>query len=333
MLTLQEKAERRLEREGRRTGAERQRLGLDAVSTSSSSSTGSSSPPASLSHGSGAFTKSSTVSSRGHGQPMNYSEHFQNTAKLGRFTLGGVTRKVHQAKRKGHANGVGQFRVVEQEADGRKSVKSLSGLQRDNHVMYVERRGMRGLFPDPEADTRSVPYSEPDLHTDEHTDGKDTVSIFDRPGFGSVAFFNRRPTSNALIALSKEKGGREGDPSQAFQRTSSFSDSIGTLGSLAARIQDTARFDADLPWGDEDVALEDDQQGSPLELFLVANGLEDWLSLLAREHVDLPALLLLTDADLKELGLPLGPRRKVLEAVARRKRLAENPPPITETLL
>ena len=45
-------------------------------------------------------------------------------------------------------------------------------------------------------------------------------------------------------------------------------------------------------------------------------GLDRYASVLAEQEVDLEALRLLTEKDLQELGLPLGPRKKLLKALA-----------------
>ena len=51
-------------------------------------------------------------------------------------------------------------------------------------------------------------------------------------------------------------------------------------------------------------------------MFLAAHGLGDWASQLTREGIDLDALMLLTEADLAEsLGMPLGPRKKLMKAI------------------
>jgi class 3 adenylate cyclase len=53
-----------------------------------------------------------------------------------------------------------------------------------------------------------------------------------------------------------------------------------------------------------------------LERFLAALGLEHYAGVLAGNDVDLDILPSLSDADLKELGLSLGHRRRLLRALA-----------------
>lgn len=96
--------------------------------------------------------------------------------------------------------------------NGKKSVRSLTGLRRDSEVMYVgtydtqaQQIGRRGKIADVWG-TLSKAQSTPDLLGDrifdedaeeddeEDTDGirdvflQEPASIFNRPGFGSVAF-------------------------------------------------------------------------------------------------------------------------------------------------
>ena len=68
-----------------------------------------------------------------------------------------------------------------------------------------------------------------------------------------------------------------------------------------------------------------DRRGSALDAFLQAYGLLDYVPVLAREKLDMNSLTLVTDLDLKDLGIPLGPRRVLLDAVARRRTTLGNP--------
>ncbi|XP_063065946.1 phospholipase DDHD2 [Engraulis encrasicolus] len=68
---------------------------------------------------------------------------------------------------------------------------------------------------------------------------------------------------------------------------------------------------------------EEEGEKESLEEVLREKGLEPHLLTLHREQVDAEALLLCSDGDLKELGIPLGPRRKILDLVKRWKRSRE----------
>ena len=58
--------------------------------------------------------------------------------------------------------------------------------------------------------------------------------------------------------------------------------------------------------------------------WLTANGLSEFEEIFAQNQVDLKTLFVLTDADLKELGLPFGPRKRILNTIAELK-AAERP--------
>ncbi|GAB2214186.1 hypothetical protein Droror1_Dr00018526 [Drosera rotundifolia] len=54
---------------------------------------------------------------------------------------------------------------------------------------------------------------------------------------------------------------------------------------------------------------------------LSALGLEKYVIAFKHEEVDMHALRQMSDNDLKELGIPMGPRKKILQALARQKRI------------
>lgn len=72
---------------------------------------------------------------------------------------------------------------------------------------------------------------------------------------------------------------------------------------------------------------------SPLTSFLATLGLEGIAPLLEQERIDLDALTLCSDSDLKEINVPLGPRRKIMAAIKRRKGDLQTPGTLTDTSL
>jgi hypothetical protein len=56
--------------------------------------------------------------------------------------------------------------------------------------------------------------------------------------------------------------------------------------------------------------------GASLERFLNSLNLARYLPLFVAEEVDMAALALCTDEDLLALGVPLGPRKKILAMVS-----------------
>ncbi|KAI4484835.1 PREDICTED: Usher syndrome type-1G protein homolog [Polistes canadensis] len=272
----------------------------------------------------------------------------------------GTTTKKHGSAvcRKALAKkAVDDFKIIEIEVDGRKSVRSLTGLRRDSEIMYVgtyesqaQQIGRRGKIADVWG-TLSKAQSTPDLlgdrscdEEDEDEDGQDEErsnnkivrdigllreqgSIFDRPGFGSVAF--RRPITATLDNLPVTQtdvhlqngngscvngsinGSTNGHRIVANGQNEEIS--IGSAGSLARRQS---------MWDDELLSEDDetDEEWTPLQRFLVANNLSSIHTILEAEQIDLEALMLLTDADIAALKLPLGPRRKLTNAIANRKK-------------
>ena len=54
---------------------------------------------------------------------------------------------------------------------------------------------------------------------------------------------------------------------------------------------------------------------------------------LSRQQMDMEALMLCGEEDLKEIGLPMGPRKKILDAVNKRRHTLERPGIIIDSLL
>jgi len=125
--------------------------------------------------------------------------------------------------------------------------------------------------------------------------------------------------------MSDESSGRRGSD----RSSTSYADSIGSVGSLAHR----NALELEQNW-EEDQDLDDSTSKTiPILLFLYAHGLKEYLSIFRSEKIDLEALMLLNEEDLISLGLPLGPRRKVLKAIDRRKNILDNPGNMSDTRL
>ncbi|XP_053850750.1 pre-mRNA splicing regulator USH1G [Vidua macroura] len=242
----------------------------------------------------------------------------------------------------------GTFKIYE---DGRKSVQSLSGLQLGNDVMFVKqgtyaspkewtRRNIRDMFLTDE-DTVSRAISDPGLHMDSaHSEvstdsGHD--SLFNRPGLGTMVF-RRNYVSSGLFGIGREDGGTLGEDSadgmgirlrSRLQRSPSLNDSIGSANSLQERNAE------ELPWDEVELGLDDDDEPdtSPLETFLASLHMFEFISILKKEKIDLEALMLCSDNDLKSINIPLGPRKKIVDAIQRRRQTLEKPDVIVDTEL
>ncbi|XP_026856172.1 Usher syndrome type-1G protein homolog isoform X2 [Electrophorus electricus] len=255
-----------------------------------------------------------------------------------------------QKKLEKKKQGDGTFKIYE---DGRKSVRSLSGLQLGNDVMFLKqgtyvnprdrgRRNIRDMFQRDTEDAISRAISEPDLqgpdvdYSEVSTDsGHD--SLFNRPGLGTMVF-RRNYVSGGLFGIGAQDDSSVVGSGQApnvrlrsrLQRSPSLDeDSIGSAHSLQERnIQE-------LPWEEVELGLDDDDEpeSSPLEVFLATLSMNEFISIFKREKIDLEALLLCSDDDLKGIHIPLGPRKKIMDACKRRLETIEEPDNIEDTQL
>jgi hypothetical protein len=88
----------------------------------------------------------------------------------------------------------------------------------------------------------------------------------------------------------------------------------------------------DVPWQADDL-IDDDDDATPLVRFLESCDLSRYLHLFTKEDIDLSKLSLLTDKDLAELGLLMGPRRAIQDALQQRRDVLSQPRPIVDSYL
>lgn len=88
----------------------------------------------------------------------------------------------------------------------------------------------------------------------------------------------------------------------------------------------------DVPWHADDL-IDDDDDATPLVRFLESCELSSYLHLFTNEDIDLSKLALLTDNDLVQLGLPMGPRRAIQHALKLRQDVLSEPRPIVDSYL
>ena len=190
---------------------------------------------------------------------------------------------------------------------------------------------------------------EPNTDSERH-DMKPTLmlessSIFERPGFGSVSFRGKF-TPESLFFMpryyhpdsagnSEDDADSGHDHSQGGSNSSSIipkylsnknmcpdresfaSDSIGSAGSLVQ----------------PEYGELSESKSIPVLLFLYAHGLKEYYELFEVEKIDIDALMLLTENDLISLGIPLGPRRKLINAIHQRQLLLDTNGHVFETKL
>ena len=237
-------------------------------------------------------------------------------------------------------------------------MRSLSGLQLGNDVMFLKhgtytnpgeppRLTIRDMFHPLQhdaADAISRAMSDPGLHDAAYSEisvdsGRD--SLFTRPGLGTMVFRRNYMSTDAFGATARDEGSVAGSepvgraPNVRLRghlprRSPSLDeDSIGSALSLQERNAQ------ELPWEDVDISLDEDlePESSPLETFLACQGLAEFLQIFRREKIDLQALLLCSDQDLTSIHIPLGPRKKLLEACKTRLDTLEEPEAIEDTEL
>ncbi|TRY92433.1 hypothetical protein DNTS_029001 [Danionella cerebrum] len=262
-----------------------------------------------------------------------------------------IQRKLEKKKQ-----GDGTFKVSE---DGRRSVRSLSGLQLGNDVMflkqgtYVERRQQSS----PRINILNMFSGKPDIRTDERVEEADTVSralsdpglyeaayseistdsgrdsLFNRPGLGTMVF-RRNYVTDGLFQMARNEGSVAGSepvgrvPNVHLRgRLPLRSPSLDDV-SLGSSLSLQEKNLQDLPWEEGDLGLEEEDDelqpcSAPLEVFLASQGLTDFLSIFHREQIDLEALLLCSEKDLISIHIPLGPRKKLLEACSQHNSVME----------
>lgn len=301
---LQEQAQRKAEKEERRLQKERDLIeNKDAISSSGKSTI---------------KEKLKTLTLRYKGRPKLYSE----------YTHGPDNNLIQPYSGKKAS----EFKVGEIDESGKRTIRSLSGLKRGTEVMYVPNRPSVHNLVDIDLNGDSGIDSS-------NFDDEDMISgsIFNRPGVGKIAFLPRNSVAVPTLRSIPQ------DPAEAFfdeeldpaihyfhNREDSVADSIGTANTLVQRM-------GNLPWNEDEVEeLDDDEElsdYSPLELFLATCSLTDYLAIFTQEKIDLDALLLLQDEDMKDLGLEMGPRRKLKDAIQRRKDIIQNPGAMLDSYL
>ncbi|KAG7505083.1 ankyrin repeat and SAM domain-containing protein 4B [Solea senegalensis] len=144
--------------------------------------------------------------------------------------------------------------------------------------------------------------------------GEAKQSIFNRPGLGGLIFMKK-------MELESDDVPRGNDENLGYL----VQNTLFEAEEVADGYEENG--DTNLPWDQEDLGLDDDEndETSPLDVFLSAVSCPEFALAFHREHLDLEALMLCSDEDLKSIRIQLGPRKKILEAAARRKNTLEAP--------
>ncbi|XP_016078158.1 PREDICTED: ankyrin repeat and SAM domain-containing protein 4B [Miniopterus natalensis] len=189
-------------------------------------------------------------------------------------------------------------------------------------------RNVMEVFREEEEDTVSGDFKEK-LQLSAEDSCAQHESILSRPGLGNIVFRRNKILSPEDISDSKRELGFK-VPSELLQRQ-------GTAQADEAEADeegDESSLEDDLPWDKDVVEWEEDVvDATPLEVFLQSHHLEKLLPFFMREQIDLDALLLCSDEDLQSIQMQLGPRKKVLSAISRRKQVLQQPGQLVDTSL
>ena len=245
------------------------------------------------------------------------------------------------------SNTMTAFKVSEYDDTGKRTIKSVKGtlVRKDAQVLYVTDReitesgarpALTNVFHGTTLDDKSWNKSKKDNLTDSGNDSFDSnladedeaPGIFNRPNFGQIAFRKRMDHLNTFKAVDIPID--DLDPANCTEETefvedterrhSSGTDSFGTAGSSGEA--------GELPWKPEDVEFDDDEEEnefSTVIVFLESCGLTNYTKLFTDGEVDMDALMRLTNQDFQDMGLPIGPRRKLMDAIQRRRVVLTEP--------
>ncbi|XP_049600207.1 ankyrin repeat and SAM domain-containing protein 4B isoform X1 [Syngnathus scovelli] len=206
--------------------------------------------------------------------------------------------------------------------------KDMGTLQRDANVLFLKQEDAaseNAEFLDifDERDERML-QDEGELgygDDDDESAGQVKQSIFNRPGLGGLIFMKRMSLdTDDVTGGNNENLGYlvENDKIEGEEDLSGFE----------------GNADTEVPWEQDDLGLdEEEEETSPLDAFLSSVSLPEFALAFTREHLDLEALMLCSDQDLKGIRIQLGPRKKILEAVARRKDALARPGALGDSCL
>ncbi|XP_062388053.1 ankyrin repeat and SAM domain-containing protein 4B [Sardina pilchardus] len=208
----------------------------------------------------------------------------------------------------------------------------MAEMQGDSNVIFMKQNGstekpeFADMFNEQDEDEDESGIG--DLNEDDADDGGVHESIFQRPGLGKMVF---RKNFSMEMGVEPEDGSGDWE--------GPMGDDLATLihkEVMETEEDDNSGFAAEgsVPWNQEEIGLDDlDEDMTPLDAFLSSISLMDFAPVFVREKLDLDALMLCRDEDLRGIRIQLGPRKKILEAAARRKAVLDHPGILKDTFL
>lgn len=274
---------------------------------------------------------------------------FSQIAQPTRRGVGGAQRKILQ---KQGSQQEFDFHVSDN-VDGKRTIRSLAGttgVRKGTDILYVTNRetepGIRkplsNVFPGVNGvSTNGHKWSsESDLldsGVDDVDGEEEKPGIFARPNFGKIAFLSKVGGSLSGMGLSVSADFLD-NPDQGFGDDLNGIKANRESGSSESFQENGVNDDREnVPWNPDEVCSSDDEdedtQFSELERFLASFDLNTYLHLFIDQDVDLSSLMALTEEDLEQLGLKLGPRRKLQKAITIRKERLSRPTEIKDSFL
>ncbi|XP_075687476.1 ankyrin repeat and SAM domain-containing protein 4B [Rhinoderma darwinii] len=153
---------------------------------------------------------------------------------------------------------------------------------------------------------------------------KEKQSIFNRPGLGNIVF--RRNQTTGISTDFGEMSTVEDD--MGFKVNSELFRAEANDGN-----ENDNDSDDNVVWNVDDMELDTEEESSSLQVFLASHGLLELHVTLLREKIDLDSLLMCSNEDLQSVNIQLGPRKKLLNAVDKRKNVLYKRGEITDTKL
>ncbi|XP_041942543.1 ankyrin repeat and SAM domain-containing protein 4B [Alosa sapidissima] len=216
----------------------------------------------------------------------------------------------------------------------RKLGKKDTGMverQGDSNVIFMKQNGstekpeFADMFNEQDEDEGETGIGDPNEDEDDGVH----ESIFQRPGLGKMVFrknFSMEMGMEPEDLPSGDWEGPMGDDLATLIHKEVFETEEDDGGGFAA--------EGSVPWNQEEIGLDDlDEETTPLDAFLSSISLMDFAPIFVREKLDLDALMLCADEDLRGIRIQLGPRKKILEAAARHKAVLDHPGILKDTFL
>ncbi|XP_032231272.2 Usher syndrome type-1G protein homolog [Nematostella vectensis] len=225
--------------------------------------------------------------------------------------LGRIRTKMSTLGRKSNRQENGNVILMRNSSKSEPNVSKIGRGQKSNGFgQYNETPVMlshRPLATNSVTDPQSEPDSD-DSFDETNSVGHITKKYDDKGNVTTEIQYIKRAKSNGSIT---SRNSRNSQASFSQQSQGTYND----FGSLHS-----AGFD---DYSSDVLAESTEMKG--VVTFLASLNLEQFTASILKESIDLSALLLCDDKDLQSVGLPLGPRRKIMEAIKRRNLVLKNP--------